>query len=187
MKFYRLDKYIFLLATFVLLAVLLSILDSSLETFADISTVFIAFVNLCFVAWAAFHNKEVHKSNLGEKLLPISFELELVGNMLISFSGENCILTEKQLKDYSEIIRTVRVNRHLIPQNIKPQVDIVLGYSILFVNQNRRMIDDETRYSKFPDGGYMNSETPWIWENRSIEAEKMLELARQIEGYFEES
>jgi hypothetical protein len=189
----RLDKYIYSLFAFVLLSVLFSQMKSDFGTVSDVAMVIIALANLIFVVRAFNVDRQKKAKEAGDALMPIAFQSKMVGDMLAQFVP-NHIMTAEQEEQYIKLMTDIKKAKHIFPTQIKDRMEAAVDNSILFINYNIPMRSKATSDATFGDElqgataykRFLNHEEQWIYDNRALESQKLLQLSEAIDSYFME-
>jgi hypothetical protein len=189
----KLDKYIYSLFAFVLLSVLFSQMKSDFGTVSDVAMVIIALANLIFVVRAFNVDRQKTAKEAGDALMPIAFQSKMVGDMLAQFVP-NHIMTAEQEEQYIKLMTDIKKAKHIFPTQIKDRMEAAVDNSILFINYNISMRSKATSGATFGDElqgataykRFLNHEEQWIYDNRALESQKLLQLSEAIDSYFME-
>jgi hypothetical protein len=168
----KLDKYIYSLFAFVLLSVLFSQMKSDFGTVSDVAMVIIALANLIFVVRAFNVDRQKKAKEAGDALMPIAFQSKMVGDMLAQFVP-NHIMTAEQEEQYIKLMTDIKKAKHIFPTQIKERMVAAIDNSI--------ELQGATAYNRF-----LNHEEQWIYDNRALESQKLLQLSEAIDSYFME-
>jgi hypothetical protein len=188
----KLDKYIYSLFAFVLLSIIFSQLKSDFGTVSDVAMVIIAGANLIFVVSAFSVDRQKKEKESGDALMPIAFESKMVGHMLAQFSP-NLIMVTEQEEQYIKLMTDIQKAKHIFPAQIKDIMNAAIDNSILFINYNTVMrsnassgatIEDEEQDGTLVNKKFMHKEEQWIWDNRALESQKLLQLSEVIDSFF---
>jgi hypothetical protein len=98
------------------------------------------------------------------------------------------------------VVRAFNVDRqkkakHIFPTQIKERMIAAIDNSIVFINYNTLMrskvaagatVEVVAQDGAIANMQFMHNEEQWIWDNRALESQKLLQLSEAIDSYFME-
>jgi hypothetical protein len=102
-------------------------------------------------------------------------------------------MVTEQEEQYIKLMTDIQKAKHIFPAQIKDIMNAAIDNSILFINYNTVMrsnaslgatIKDEEQDGTLVNKKFMHKEEQWIWDNRALESQKLLQLSEAIDFFF---